>query len=109
TGPLEPTNEAYATAKIAGLKLCQAYVQQHDVKFISVIPANPFGIRDDFEPEDSHVIAALIRRMHEAKIKGEPCVELWGTGAPVREFIFADDLADACLFLMDNYDRRVPI
>lgn len=109
TGPLERTNEAYATAKIAGIKLCQAYSTQYHAKFISAIPANVFGPGDDFNPADSHVIAALIRRMHEAKAARAPYVTLWGTGTPEREFIFVDDLADACLFLMENYDDSEPI
>lgn len=109
TGPLERTNEAYATAKIAGIQLCQAYSQQYHAKFISAIPANVFGPGDDFNPADSHVIAALIRRMHEAKAARAPYVTLWGTGTPEREFIFVDDLADACLFLMEHYDDSEPI
>jgi len=109
TGPLEPTNEAYAVAKIAGIKLCQAYNQQYGAKFISGIPTNTFGPGDDFSPEDSHVIAALLRKMHEAKTSGSASVEVWGTGAPRREFIFVDDLADACIFLMNKYDDAGPI
>jgi len=109
TGPLEPTNEAYAVAKIAGIKLCQAYRQQYGANFVIGIPANAFGPGDDFSPEDSHVIAALIRKMHEAKLSDAPSVEVWGTGAPRREFIYADDLADACLFIMRNYDGAEPI
>ena len=109
TGPLEPTNEAYAVAKIAGIKLCQAYRQQYGANFISGIPANVFGPGDDFSLENSHVIAALIRKMHEAKILGSECVEIWGTGTPRREFIFADDLADACLFIMRAYNGPEPI
>ncbi|MBI1928719.1 NAD-dependent epimerase/dehydratase family protein, partial [Candidatus Poribacteria bacterium] len=110
TGPLEPTNEAYAVAKIAGMKLCQAYYQQYGANFITGIPANAFGPGDDFSPGDSHVIPALIRKMHEAKVRGTVSVEVWGTGTPRREFIFADDLADACLFVMREYDDpRFPI
>lgn len=109
TGPLEPTNEAYAVAKLAGLKLCQAYRQQYGVNFINGIPANAFGIGDDFSLEDSHVIPALIRKMHEAKVNSVESVEIWGTGAPRREFIFADDLADACIFIMQDYDAPEPI
>jgi GDP-L-fucose synthase len=109
TGPLEPTNEAYAVAKIAGIKLCQAYRQQYGVNFIVGIPANVFGPGDDFSLEDSHVIAALIRKMHEAKVLGAESVEIWGTGTPRREFIFADDLADACIFAMREYNDAEPI
>jgi len=105
TGLLEPTSEAYAVAKIAGIKLCQAYRQQYGVNFIAGLPANPFGPGDDFSLEDSHVIASLIRKMHEAKINYAKFVEIWGTGSPQREFIFADDLAEACIFIMDHYDE----
>ncbi len=104
TGPLEPTNEAYAVAKLAGIKLCQAYHQQYGANFISGIPANSFGPGDDFSPEDSHVIGALIHRMHQAKILNLDSVEVWGTGTPRREFIFVDDLADACIFIMREYN-----
>jgi GDP-L-fucose synthase len=104
TGPLEPTNEAYAVAKIAGLKLCQAYAREHGANFIQAIPANTFGIEDDFSPEGGHVIPALIAKMHAAKLSNEPFVEIWGTGTPQREFLFADDLADACQFVMRKYD-----
>ncbi len=109
TGPLEPTNEAYAIAKIAGIKLCQAYRQQFGARFISVIPANAFGPGDDFSPEDSHVIAGLVRRIHEAKIQGRAEVVVWGSGNPRREFIFGKDLADACIFVMKHYDGFEPI
>ncbi len=109
TGPLEPTNEAYAVAKIAGVKLCQAYRQQYGANFITGIPANAFGPGDDFDPENSHVIAALMRRMHEAKEAGSEAVEIWGTGSPRREFIFVDNLAEACLVAMDRYDSIEPI
>jgi GDP-L-fucose synthase len=109
TGPLEPTNEAYAVAKIAGIKLFQAYRQQYGVDFVSGIPADAFGPGDDFSPEDSHVVAGLLRRMHDAKIHGKESVEVWGTGAPRREFIFADDLADACIFVMREYGDPQPI
>lgn len=109
TGMLEPTSEFYALAKLAGMKLCEAYRHQHGVNFVSGIPANPFGIGDDFDPEDAHVIGALIRRMHEAKRDGVPAVEIWGTGSPCRDFIFVDDLADACIFVMERYDSAVPI
>jgi GDP-L-fucose synthase len=110
TGPLEPTNEAYALAKLAGIKLCQAYNRQYGTKFISAIPANIFGPGDDFSPEDSHVIAALIRRMHEARNASWEAVEVWGTGSPQRDFIFVDDLTEACVFIMKQYDEeQVPI
>lgn len=103
TGPLEITNEAYAVAKIAGIKFCQALSQQHGVRFIAAIPANVFGCEDDFSPDGGHVIPGLIRRFHNARLAQAPTVELWGTGTPRREFIFADDLADACLFSIDHY------
>jgi GDP-L-fucose synthase len=109
TGKLEPTNEAYATAKLAGLALCQAYRQQFSVNFISAIPANMFGPGDDFSEEDSHVVGALIRRIHEAARKGDREVAIWGSGSPRREFIFAPDLADCCLFLMQRIDDGAPI
>jgi GDP-L-fucose synthase len=110
TGPLEPTNEAYATAKIAGIRLCQAYARQHGDNFVCGIPANAFGIDDDFSAEGGHVIPALIARFHAAKVERKPSVTVWGTGTPRREFIFADDLADACLFVMDEYnDAETPI
>jgi GDP-L-fucose synthase len=109
TGPLEPTNEAYALAKIAGIKLCEAYRRQYGVCFVSAIPANAFGPGDDFSLEESHVIAALIRKMHEAKIHDRAEVEVWGSGAARREFIFAGDLADACLFVMNHYEGTDPI
>lgn len=109
TGTLEPTNEAYAVAKIAGIKLCQAYRQQYGANFISGIPANAFGIGDDFSLEESHVIPALIRKMHEAKMANAEFVEIWGTGSPRREFIFADDLANACIFIAEKYDEPTPI
>lgn len=109
TGPLEPTNEPYAVAKIAGMKLCQAYAQQYQANFITGIPANAFGIGDDFDPEDSHVIPALIYKMHRAKEQQESFVDIWGSGSPRREFIFADDLANACIFVMENYNDPKPI
>jgi GDP-L-fucose synthase len=109
TGKLEPSNEAYATAKLAGLALCQAYRQQFGVKFISAIPANVFGPGDDFSEEDSHVVGALIRRIHEAARNDNSEVTIWGTGAPRREFIFAGDLAEACVFLMHRFDGSEPI
>jgi GDP-L-fucose synthase len=103
TGPLEPTNEWYAVAKIAGIKLCQAYRRQFGADFISVMPTNLYGPGDNYHPEDSHVPAALIRRFHEAKVSGAPSAVVWGTGAPRREFLAADDLADACVFVMKHY------
>jgi GDP-L-fucose synthase len=109
TGPLEPTNEAYATAKLAGIAVCRAYRQQHGAYIVSAIPANVFGPGDDFSPENSHVIAALLRRMHEARRDKLPEVMIWGTGAPIRDFIFSDDLAEACLFLMSRYEDPTPI
>jgi GDP-L-fucose synthase len=109
TGPLEPTNAAYATAKLAGIMLCQSYRRQYGMNCIVGIPANPFGPGDDFSLEDSHVIPALMRKMHEAKVRGTGSVEIWGTGAARREFIFSDDLADACIHLMLNYDGADPI
>jgi GDP-L-fucose synthase len=109
TGLLEPTNEAYAVAKIAGIKLCQAYRQQYGADFIVGIPANAFGTDDDFSLEDSHVIPAMLRKMHEAKAHGADQVEIWGTGTPRREFVFADDLAEACIFVVQNYHSDEPI
>ena len=109
SGQLESTSEFYATAKIAGLKLCEAYRRQYGVDFISAIPANPYGIGDDFNLEDAHVIGALIRRMHEAREGGEPYVEIWGSVSAVREFIYVDDLADACVFVMQRYSDVQPI
>jgi len=104
TGELEPTNEPYAIAKIAGIKLCQAYNRQYQTNFISVMPTNLYGPGDNFDLETSHVIPALIRKFHEAKIKGKDQVVVWGSGKPFREFLHVDDLADACLFLMHNYN-----
>jgi GDP-L-fucose synthase len=104
TGPLEPTNSAYAVAKIAGIEMCAAYRRQHGASFISTMPTNLYGPNDNFDLESSHVIPAMIRRFHEAREAGTPKVVLWGTGAPRREFLHADDLADACLHLMRHYD-----
>jgi GDP-L-fucose synthase len=109
TGRLEPTNEPYAVAKLAGLYLCQAYRRQFNRHFITAIPANVFGPGDDFSLEDSHVVGALMCRMHEAKTRGQAHIDVWGSGLPRREFIFSHDLANACLFLMDNYDGEEPI
>lgn len=106
TGLLEPTNEPYAIAKIAGIKLCEAYRDQYGCNFISVMPTNLYGLNDNYHPENSHVLPALIRRFHEAKVQNLPMVTLWGTGTPKREFLFADDLAEACVFLMENYNER---
>ncbi len=100
TGPLEPTNEAYAIAKIAGLKLCQYYRKQHGVLFHSAMPTNLYGPGDNYHPQNSHVLPALIRRFHEARLAGQTGVSAWGTGAPRREFLHVDDLADACAFLL---------
>lgn len=106
TGPLEPTNEPYAIAKIAGIKLCEAYRDQYGCNYISVMPTNLYGIGDNYHPENSHVLPALIRRFHEAKEAGQPSVTVWGSGTPKREFLFADDLAAACVFLMLHYDEK---
>ena len=103
TGPLEPTNEWYAVAKIAGVKLCQAYRRQHGVDFISAMPTNLYGPGDNYHPQHGHVIAALIRRFHQAKLEGAAQTTIWGTGAPRREFLFVDDLADACIFILNRY------
>jgi GDP-L-fucose synthase len=103
TGELEPTNEPYAVAKIAGIKLCQSYNRQYGTDFISVMPTNLYGINDNYHPVNSHVLPALIGRFHEAKVEGRPTVEAWGTGSPRREFMYADDMADACVFVMQNY------
>ena len=105
TGLLEPTNEPYAIAKIAGIKLCDAYRAQYGCNFISVMPTNLYGPNDNYDLNSSHVLPALIRKFHEAKINGEPSVTLWGSGRPRREFLHADDLADACFFLMQHYDE----
>jgi GDP-L-fucose synthase len=103
TGPLEPTNEWYAIAKIAGIKLCDAYRREHGQNYISVMPTNLYGAGDNYDPENAHVPAALIRRFHEAKIASAPSATVWGTGKPRREFMFVDDLADACVFVMKNW------
>lgn len=105
TGLLEHTNEPYAIAKIAGIKMCDAYRDQYGCNFISVMPTNLYGYNDNYHPENSHVLPALIRKFHEAKIKGADKVSIWGSGTPKREFLFADDLADACFFLMQNYNE----
>lgn len=104
TGFLEPTNEPYAIAKIAGIKMCESYRRQYGRNFISVMPTNLYGPNDNYDLQNSHVLPALIRKFHEAKVNGSPSVEVWGTGSPLREFLHADDLAEACYFLMENYD-----
>ncbi|HXG12151.1 MAG TPA: GDP-L-fucose synthase [Gemmataceae bacterium] len=109
SGPLEPSSEAYALAKLAGIKLAQAYRRQYGARFLSAVPADVFGPHDDFHPEHAHVIPALIRRLHEAKQRGDPEFTVWGTGTPRREFVFSHDLADACLFVMNRYDGAEPI
>jgi GDP-L-fucose synthase len=107
TGPLEPTNEWYAIAKIAGIKLCQAYRRQHGADFISLMPTNLYGPGDNYHPLDSHVVPALIRRFHDAKCEGAASVTVWGTGAPLREFLYVDDLAEACLFALEHYSGEL--
>jgi GDP-L-fucose synthase len=109
TGPLEPTNEAYAIAKIAGIKLCQAYGRQYGARYINVMPTNLYGPEDNYDLETSHVLPALIRKFHEAKEAGAPEVVVWGSGTPRREFLHVDDLADACVFLMRYYESLEPI
>jgi GDP-L-fucose synthase len=106
TGPLEPTNEAYALAKIAGVRLCAAYRRQHGADFIAAMPTNLYGPGDNFDLAGSHVVPALIRKFHEAKLAGSPAVEIWGTGRPRREFLHVDDLADACVFLLRHYGEE---
>jgi len=104
SGPLEPTNEAYAVAKIAGVKLCQAYAREHGANFVSVMPTNLYGPNDNFNLETSHALAALVRKAHEAKKRNEKKMIVWGTGTPRREFLHVDDLASACLLLLEKYD-----
>ena len=106
SGYLEPTNEPYAVAKIAGVKMCQAYNRQYGTRFISAMPTNLYGPGDNFDLKTSHVLPALIRKFHEAKMEGHKSVEVWGTGTPRREFLYVDDLADACLFLINNYGEE---
>jgi GDP-L-fucose synthase len=106
TGPLEPTNRPYAVAKIAGIEMCWAYNRQYGTQYLAVMPTNLYGPGDNYHPENSHVIPALIRRFHEAKVKGEPSVTVWGTGTPRREFLYSDDMADACVFLMSLPDEK---
>ncbi|NLG03259.1 MAG: GDP-L-fucose synthase [Clostridia bacterium] len=103
TGPLETTNEAYAIAKIAGLEMCKFYKMQYGDDFISCMPTNLYGPHDNYDLSNSHVMPAMIRKFHEAKINHQPSVELWGTGTPLREFLYVDDMADACVFLLENY------
>lgn len=109
SGYLEPTNDAYAVAKIAGIKMCQSYNKQYGTCYISAMPTNLYGINDNFHPEHSHVVAALIKRIHEAKLQNQRFVEIWGTGNPLREFLYVDDLASACVFLMENYTDQTQI
>ncbi|MCP9764933.1 GDP-L-fucose synthase family protein [Lacihabitans soyangensis] len=104
TGLLEPTNEPYAIAKIAGIKMCEAYRDQYGCNFISVMPTNLYGPNDNYDLNNSHVLPAMIRKFHEAKLENKSSVELWGTGSPMREFLHADDLAEACVYLMENYN-----
>ncbi|OFZ70481.1 MAG: GDP-fucose synthetase [Betaproteobacteria bacterium RBG_16_58_11] len=106
TGPLEPTNEPYPVAKIAGIKMCSAYNRQYGTNFMSVMPTNLYGPNDNYHPQDSHVLPALIRRMHEAKERGDKQATVWGTGNARREFMASDDMADACLFLMERFDAK---
>jgi len=103
TGALEPTNDAYAIAKIAGIKMCQSYNDQYGTDFISAMPTNLYGPNDNYDLENSHVLPAMIRKFHEAKLSGKESVEIWGTGTPKREFLYVDDLAEACVFLMNEY------
>jgi GDP-L-fucose synthase len=106
SGPLEPTNQWYAVAKIAGIKMCLAYRRQYGCDFISAMPTNMYGLNDNFDLNSSHVLPALIRKFHQAKLNGAPAVTCWGTGKPLREFLFADDLARACVFLMEHYSEE---
>ncbi len=109
TGPFEPTNEWFAVAKIAGIKLCQAYRRQHGCDFMSVVPANAYGPGDNFRPEYAHVIAALVQRAHRARMEGAPSLEVWGTGTPQRDFVYVDDLADAIVHLLTHYSGELPV
>ncbi|MBI4333171.1 MAG: GDP-L-fucose synthase [Chloroflexi bacterium] len=105
SGKLEPTSEPYAVAKIAGIRMCQSYDRQYQTRYISVVPADLYGPNDDFDPETGHVLPALMAKMHRAKVRGDPELAVWGTGSPRRECLHVDDLADACIFLMDRYDE----
>ena len=109
TGTLEPSSAAYAVSKLAGVTLCHAYRQQHGAQFITALAADAYGPGDDFDSERSHVVGALIRRFHDAQVAGKPCVEVWGSGTPRREFIYVDDLADACIFAMGHYAGGDPL
>ena len=109
TGPLEPTSQSYAVAKLAGIQMCAAYRLQHDVEFFAAVPADVFGPGDDFSPEDSHVVPGLMRRMHEAKISRASFIDIWGSGQQRREFMFADDLASACVFALRHYRGDGPL
>jgi GDP-L-fucose synthase len=109
TGPLEPTNEAYAIAKIAGIKLCQSYRRQYGCNYISAMPTNLYGPNDNFDLTSAHVLPALMRKFHDAKVTGATDVEIWGSGTPYREFLHVDDLADACVYLMEHYDEELHI
>ena len=109
TGLLEPTNEPYAIAKIAGIKMCDAYRAQYECNFVSVMPTNLYGPNDNYDLNNSHVLPALLRKFHEAKTNGHPEVVVWGTGTPKREFLHADDMADACFYLMQHYDEEGPV
>jgi len=106
TGPLEPTNEPYAIAKIAGIKLCESYNRQYGTQYVSVMPTNLYGPNDNYDLSNSHVLPALIRKAHEAKVRGDKDLVVWGTGKPMREFLYVDDMADACVFLMERDDVR---
>lgn len=106
TGLLEETNDAYALAKIAGIKMCDAYRDQYNCNFVSVMPTNLYGFNDNYDLQNSHVLPALLRKFHEAKLSNAPFVEVWGTGSPLREFLHASDMADACVFLMQNYNEK---
>ncbi len=106
TGELEPTNEPYAIAKISGIKMCEAYRDQYQCNFVSIMPTNLYGYNDNYHPANSHVLPALIRKFHEAKVSSSPFVEIWGTGTPLREFLFVDDLADAAYLVMEKYNEK---